>query len=91
MTDPRAPRSAGVIDTPAGRIFTPAKTPDGNTVLEGYLTEDELAHELGKSKRTIARWRALDEGPPVTRIGRRILYRRTAVKAWLESLEQVAA
>jgi Helix-turn-helix domain len=59
-------------------------------ILEGYLTESELAMQLGRGVRTLARWRALDEGPPVTRIGREILYRKSSVKAWLEGREQDA-
>jgi hypothetical protein len=60
------------------------------TVLEGYMTEAQLAEQLGRSVRTLARWRSLDEGPPVTRIGREILYRKSSVAAWLASLEQDA-
>jgi hypothetical protein len=59
-------------------------------ILEDYLTESELATQLGRRVRTLARWRALDEGPPVTRIGREILYRKSSVKAWLEGREEAA-
>lgn len=59
-------------------------------VLSEYLTDRELAAQLDKSHRTIARWRRLREGPPVTRVGRRVLYRRTAVAEWLKSLERGA-
>jgi hypothetical protein len=55
------------------------------------MTEDQLAAEIGRSVRTLARWRALGEGPPVTRIGRQILYRESSAKAWLESLEEEVA
>lgn len=59
-------------------------------VLSAYLDDRQLAAELQKSPRTIARWRRLREGPPVTRVGRRVLYRRTAVAEWLKSLERGA-
>ena len=84
--------SAEVRDTPVGRIFVPSPStgggPDNAPILEGYLTEDQLAAALGRSPRTLARWRALDEGPPVTRIGRELLYRKSSVKSWLEKREQ---
>jgi hypothetical protein len=57
-------------------------------VLEAYLDDAQLAHELNVSPRTVARWRAMREGPPVTRVGRRVMYRRSAVEAWLADLER---
>jgi len=60
----------------------------GTTVLDGYMTEDELAAEIGRGLRTLARWRAHCEGPPAVTLGRQKLYRRTSVAAWLASLEQ---
>lgn len=59
-------------------------------ILSEYMTEDEFAAEINKSPRTTARWRRLREGPPVTRVGRRVLYRRSAVAEWLKSLERGA-
>jgi hypothetical protein len=82
--DQTAVLSTGAITVPSG------EAPSARPILEGYLTEDQLAAEIGRSPRTIARWRALGEGPPVTRIGRQILYRESSAKAWLESLEQEA-
>jgi hypothetical protein len=61
-----------------------------NTVLGEYMTEDQLAEEIGRGVRTLARWRQLGEGPPITKIGRQIYYRKTSVAAWLASLEQDA-
>src|SRR5260370_22262343 len=58
------------------------------TVLEGYIIEAELAVQIHRSVRTLARSQALDEGPPVTRIGREILYRKSSVTVWLAGLEQ---
>jgi len=58
-----------------------------SNVLEEYIPDEQLAAELDKSPRTLARWRRLREGPPVTKIGKKIFYRRSAVKEWLASLE----
>ena len=57
-------------------------------LLSEYLTKEELAAELRRNVRTLDRWAALDVGPPRTRIGRMILYRRTSVQKWLAEQEQ---
>jgi hypothetical protein len=54
-----------------------------NTVLAGFLTQDEAAAELKICERTLDRWRQLGEGPPITKLGRRVLYRRSSLQAWL--------
>lgn len=61
---------------------------DTNPLLDGFLTEDECARELGRNPRTLRRWRDLRQGPPVTKLGRQTLYRREAVRAWLLSREK---
>jgi hypothetical protein len=79
--------SAEVRDTPAGRIFVPSpNTP----LLAEYMSEAEFAAEIGRTVRTVARWRSLGEGPPVTKIGRQNYYRRDSTRAWMESLERDA-
>ena len=60
-------------------------------LLSEYLTEDQAAHELGICTKTLKRWHALGSGPAVTRLGRRILYRRSTLAAWLASRERPAA
>ena len=57
-------------------------------VLDDYLTENELAVELDRSPRTLARWRNIGVGPPVTKVGRDLLYRRGGVRDWLLSRER---
>jgi hypothetical protein len=56
--------------------------------LEDYQSEDELAQELDRSPRTLARWRAARIGPPYVEIGRRIFYRRAGVAEWLLKRER---
>ena len=53
-----------------------------------FYTQDELVAELGVSRDTFLRWRRMGEGPPVTRLGQRALFRREAVKSWLRSREE---
>lgn len=52
-----------------------------------FLTEKELAAELGLSHWTVRRWR-VKEGLPNITLGSRILYRLDTVLAWLDEQEQ---
>ncbi len=62
-------------------------------LLDEYLSPEQLADELEKSPRTIARWDSLRIGPPKTVIGKKPYYRREAVRQWLlaQEREQVRA
>lgn len=57
-------------------------------LLADFLTQEEAAAELKVCKRTLDRWRSLGEGPPITKLGRRILYRRSSTQAWLRARER---
>jgi hypothetical protein len=61
------------------------KTPDTDHVLAGYMTPEELAAELDMAVISLASWRVRQKGPPYITVGRRILYSRTTVKAWIAS------
>jgi hypothetical protein len=56
-------------------------------ILSEYAPEAEVAKQLGKSPRTLARWRQLRIGPPPTHLGRETVYRIDAVRAWLAANE----
>jgi hypothetical protein len=60
------------------------------SLLSDFLERDEAAAELKVCVRTLDRWRSLDEGPPITMLGRRILYRRSSLQAWLLAREHSA-
>lgn len=51
------------------------------------MTPTEAAKLLGVSTRTLSRWHALRVGPARCKIGRKVLYRREAVNAWLAQNE----
>jgi hypothetical protein len=75
----------------AGHEYTtsfPSASIDAPHALTGYQSDDELAEELDRSPRTLARWRAARTGPPYVVIGRRIFYRRAAVAEWLLKRER---
>jgi hypothetical protein len=60
------------------------------SMISNYFSEEELASELHKNVRTLRRWAARREGPPVTKIGRDTFYRRAAVAEWLAAQERPA-
>lgn len=62
-------------------------TSKNSRILEDYLTQDQAAAELSVCSRTLDRWRVLAMGPPVTKIGRQVYYRRSSVMAWLQARE----
>jgi predicted DNA-binding transcriptional regulator AlpA len=57
-------------------------------LLADWISREQLAGELGLASDTLARWEARQLGPPCTRIGRKVLYRRTSVQEWISSQEQ---
>lgn len=57
------------------------------TSLGNFLKPEQLGHLLGVSCRTLGRWHRLRKGPPRVKIGRSVLYRQTAVLAWLSTRE----
>jgi predicted site-specific integrase-resolvase len=60
---------------------------DSRNVLSDYMDSSETAAQLTVSVRTLERWRRLDEGPPITKMGKKVLYRRSSVEAWLRARE----
>lgn len=64
---------------------------DKSGILADYYTRDELAAELGRCRRTLARWAWLRTGPRITRLQGRVLYHRDDVKAWLRNQAEATA
>ncbi len=68
---------------------TAVTDPAANFITAHYWDRTGAAHVLGlKNKRTLSRWEAEGFGPPITRIGTRVLYRKTALLEWLASQEK---
>ena len=57
-------------------------------MLSDWMTRAELAAELNRTTETLGRWDARRIGPAPTRVGRKVLYRRGTVRAWLLAQEQ---
>lgn len=55
--------------------------------LDDFHTPEGLAAQLRICLKTLERWRVLGQGPRITKIGRRVYYRKSAVAAWLASCE----
>jgi predicted DNA-binding transcriptional regulator AlpA len=57
----------------------------GGVGTEGeFLRSDQVEAEFGFSRATLAGWRYKGVGPPSARVGKRVLYRRSGILAWLE-------
>ena len=69
---------------------TIAPAPEGQplNLLADWISREQLAGELGIACDTLARWEARQIGPPCTRIGRKVLYRRTSVESWINAQEK---
>lgn len=55
---------------------------------DDYMTIQALAEELGICTRTLERWQTSRYGPPRITLGKRILYKRESVRAWLDGKEE---
>ncbi|WP_393958821.1 helix-turn-helix domain-containing protein [Methylorubrum sp. POS3] len=58
-----------------------------SNVAHDLLTLAEAAEATRISRRHLQALLQLDEGPPVIRLGRRLIIRREALQAWLVSRE----
>jgi DNA-binding transcriptional MerR regulator len=55
------------------------------------MTMPEVAEMLRTPVATLKYWRSIGYGPAGFKVGRRVLYRRDAVRAWLDQLAPPAA
>ena len=60
-------------------------------LLADYLSVEETAEALGVTRRTLDNMHQRREGPPRTRVGGRVYFRRTALEKWLQGQEEVPA
>lgn len=56
-------------------------------LLENWISRHDLAISLGVSEDTLWRWDAKRTGPQSIKLGRKVYYRRSAVRNWLEARE----
>ena len=59
-------------------------------LLSDYLAERDAAAELRQKLRTLRSWRTKRIGPSWVKIGKLVFYSRSALNAWLLSLERGA-
>ena len=52
------------------------------------LKASEVATFLGKTEAGLEKWRILDKGPPVTKIGHFVRYRQDSLEQWIREQEQ---
>ena len=53
--------------------------------MDSYLTTDELAALARTTPETARYWRHVGKGPRSFKVGRRVLYAESDVRAWLEA------
>lgn len=58
-----------------------------NRLMDGYVTETEMAAARRIEKRTLRAERQRGDGPPWLRISNQIFYETAAFRAWLKSIE----
>ena len=85
-SSPDTPARSDSPGTASAHGRDPLPSADSLTLGE-YVTPDQLAQHLGVSIRTLSRWHARRIGPPRCSIGKLILYRVTAVRAWMTERE----
>jgi predicted DNA-binding transcriptional regulator AlpA len=54
--------------------------------MDDLMTAPETGEVLRTPEATLAYWRHIGYGPRFMKVGRRVLYRRADVEAWLETL-----
>jgi len=62
-----------------------------SSILADYWTKPETARALNICEKTLDRWHLDKRGPPRTKLGRTVLYKKTSVAAWLATQEQLGA
>lgn len=62
----------------------------GPGLLDDHVELHAFCDQLGISTRTADRWDILRTGPPRTRLGKKIYYKKTSVLEWLKRREQAA-
>lgn len=55
------------------------------------LLTSEVAELLRAPESTVRYWRHIGSGPPSVKVGRRVLYRRDALEAWIRERERTTA
>lgn len=48
-----------------------------------FLSEQEVAEELGISVQTARKWRSIRRGPPFVKFGSRVAYPREDLEQWI--------
>jgi hypothetical protein len=57
-------------------------------ILRNYTPRKKLAAKLHRNERTLIEWEKDGKGPPVTRIGREVLYYNPSIEQWMRDQER---
>ncbi|MGD1077740.1 MAG: helix-turn-helix domain-containing protein [Candidatus Sulfotelmatobacter sp.] len=82
------PRSQASAVSPAPNppaAPAPPPAPAPIDISASFLTEEELAKQLGRAISTLRRWAALRKGPPRSEVSRKFYYSRKKLEEWIEA------
>ena len=65
-------------------MSTSVSSPGEATVSPEYLTPYQVAQMSGFTPKALETMRALRKGPPYFKVGRRVRYRASDIRAWIE-------
>lgn len=52
---------------------------------DDLIPSDEVARELGLKTQTLMAWRTMGRGPHFHKVGRRVMYSKADIAAWLQA------
>ena len=61
---------------------------NGRRILDGYLSEAELAAEINRSVVLLRLWRRKGTGPAFVRVGKTPYYKIESVRRWIDAQER---
>jgi hypothetical protein len=85
MPSPAVDESAQSLLEHANRVLSGEHA---DSVLSDFLTHTAMAQELGIHERTLSRLHTKRIGPPRIKLGKKVLYHRPSVIAWLASQQE---
>lgn len=76
------------IRTPNPIASNPSPLVVNGVFLDEYMTQEQLANEIGCSVRTLQRLQAKRTGPARIKVGRKVMYKKETVTRWLDDQEE---
>jgi hypothetical protein len=82
----RAAVRAAPFFWPLGQLLPPIGKEKAMSFMNGYVTEHDLAEQVGVSVFTLRAWRRKKYGPPSAKLGKLVVYRQLDVDEFMSSI-----